>query len=333
MEREEHIKKRASHECNHRVTNFKVWLVYLDSMIWHTIYRKGERELHDIGSKIQEQRQRIGLTQESLAEKLGVSRQSVSKWELGQALPEVDKIVAMSRLFAVTTDELLYASAAMPKRNDLLRLGSVYLVTKDMQRATYFYEKLLSMRVSTRHPRFAEFFFDSHCIALMDEARLTGHDYSGHGDYKFVLNFYVQDLVAEHSRIRSLGIGDTTEIMQAHSNYYYFHLRDPDGNVIEINGQVYDTRRSEHTETIICQSCAMPMTEEKYGSLSNGEKTSEYCHYCYKNGDFTTKQTLAEAVEGNIPFWRDGCADDDEARQRIMEVFPTLNRWRDNEEQ
>jgi transcriptional regulator with XRE-family HTH domain len=42
-----------------------------------------------------------------LAEKLNVSRQSVSKWELGQALPEVDKIIAMSKLFKVTTDELL----------------------------------------------------------------------------------------------------------------------------------------------------------------------------------------------------------------------------------
>ena len=60
-----------------------------------------------IGKKVQEHREKNGLSQEMLAEKLGVSRQSVSKWELGQALPEVDKIVVMSRLFGVTTDELL----------------------------------------------------------------------------------------------------------------------------------------------------------------------------------------------------------------------------------
>jgi transcriptional regulator with XRE-family HTH domain len=60
-----------------------------------------------IGKKVQEHREKNGLSQEMLSEKLGVSRQSVSKWELGQALPEVDKIVAMSRLFGVTTDELL----------------------------------------------------------------------------------------------------------------------------------------------------------------------------------------------------------------------------------
>ena len=47
------------------------------------------------------------LTQEQLAEKLAVSRQSVSKWESGQAVPELDKIVAMSAIFDVTTDYLL----------------------------------------------------------------------------------------------------------------------------------------------------------------------------------------------------------------------------------
>ena len=61
----------------------------------------------NIGNKIQKHREKNGLSQEMLAEKLGVSRQSVSKWELNQSLPEVDKIVAMSKLFGVTTDELL----------------------------------------------------------------------------------------------------------------------------------------------------------------------------------------------------------------------------------
>jgi len=181
--------------------------------------------MNHLGNKIQEHRQRRGLTQETLAEKLNVSRQSVSKWELGQALPDVDKIVSMSRLFSVATDELLYEAVDMPKRSDLLRLGSIYLVTKNMGAAIDFYEKLLHMRASTRHPGFAEFFFDNHCIALMDEGRLAGHDYGGQGrgrDYKFVLNFYVRDLVAEHVRVRSLGIGETTEIAAGYEGYYFF---------------------------------------------------------------------------------------------------------------
>lgn len=50
------------------------------------------------------------MTQEELAEKLNVSRQSVSKWESEQAVPELDKIVAMSAVFDVTTDYLLKSS-------------------------------------------------------------------------------------------------------------------------------------------------------------------------------------------------------------------------------
>lgn len=50
------------------------------------------------------------LTQEQLAEKLDVSRQSVSKWESGQATPELEKIVALSTVFDVSTDYLLKAS-------------------------------------------------------------------------------------------------------------------------------------------------------------------------------------------------------------------------------
>lgn len=50
------------------------------------------------------------LTQEQLAEKLDVSRQSISKWESGQATPELEKIVALSAVFDVTTDYLLKSS-------------------------------------------------------------------------------------------------------------------------------------------------------------------------------------------------------------------------------
>lgn len=61
----------------------------------------------NIGERIYELRKAKGLSQEELAEKLGVSRQSVSKWETGAATPDTDKALAMSRIFDVTTDFLL----------------------------------------------------------------------------------------------------------------------------------------------------------------------------------------------------------------------------------
>ena len=51
-----------------------------------------------------------GITQEQLAEKLDVSRQSISKWESGQSVPELEKIVALSTIFDVSTDYLLKSS-------------------------------------------------------------------------------------------------------------------------------------------------------------------------------------------------------------------------------
>ena len=60
-----------------------------------------------LSEKILQSRKALGLSQEQLAERMGVSRQSVSKWETGQSDPELDKLISLSRLFGITTDELL----------------------------------------------------------------------------------------------------------------------------------------------------------------------------------------------------------------------------------
>lgn len=64
----------------------------------------------DFSEKLLTLRKANNLTQEQLAEKLEVSRQSVSKWESGQATPELEKIVALSAVFDVSTDYLLKSS-------------------------------------------------------------------------------------------------------------------------------------------------------------------------------------------------------------------------------
>ncbi len=61
-----------------------------------------------IGEKITELRVAANISQEQLAEKINVSRQSVSKWEMGQALPQIDKVLQLCELFGVSTDELLH---------------------------------------------------------------------------------------------------------------------------------------------------------------------------------------------------------------------------------
>lgn len=61
-----------------------------------------------IGEKIYKLRNNANISQEELAERLSVSRQSVSKWEMDQALPQIDKVLMLCNLFAVSADDLLH---------------------------------------------------------------------------------------------------------------------------------------------------------------------------------------------------------------------------------
>lgn len=60
-----------------------------------------------LAEKIQDLRKKNGLSQEQLADNLGVSRQAISKWESEQSTPDIDKIVLLSETFHVSTDYLL----------------------------------------------------------------------------------------------------------------------------------------------------------------------------------------------------------------------------------
>lgn len=68
-----------------------------------------------IGEKITQLRNAANISQEQLAEKISVSRQSVSKWEMDQAAPQIDKIVQLCELFDISTDELLHDKIAIKK--------------------------------------------------------------------------------------------------------------------------------------------------------------------------------------------------------------------------
>ena len=63
-----------------------------------------------LNEKIIALRNKYQMSQGDLAEKLNVSRQSVSKWETGASIPDLDKLIAMSELFGITMDELVKES-------------------------------------------------------------------------------------------------------------------------------------------------------------------------------------------------------------------------------
>ena len=152
----------------------------------------------------------------------------------------MEKIIHMSELFEVSTDTLLLRKEKNEEQNkNPLHLGSIYLVVKDFERSVAFYEKFLGIKVGDycrSGNKFVEFYIDKKCISLMNEDNIEGHCTDLNSPYKFVQNYWVEDLRAEHRRVMSLDIGDVTEILEAYPTYQYFHLTDPDNNVIEVTG-------------------------------------------------------------------------------------------------
>lgn len=65
-----------------------------------------------IAERLATLRRQHGLTQEQLAQKLGVSRQAVSKWERTESSPDTDNLIALARLYGVTLDQLIYGEDA-----------------------------------------------------------------------------------------------------------------------------------------------------------------------------------------------------------------------------
>ena len=61
----------------------------------------------DIGAKLKKARLQAGMTQEQVAEALGVSRQTISNWENENIQPSIDMLIRLAKLFGVTTDYLL----------------------------------------------------------------------------------------------------------------------------------------------------------------------------------------------------------------------------------
>lgn len=74
--------------------------------------------MNNLGERLFELRKSKNLSQEEVAEKLNVTRQTVSKWETNQSTPDFDKIIPLCELFEITTDELLTGSKKETNQNE-----------------------------------------------------------------------------------------------------------------------------------------------------------------------------------------------------------------------
>ena len=72
----------------------------------------------ETANRLYELRKQQGLSQEELAEKLGVSRQAVSKWERSEASPDTDNLIALAKIYGLTLDELVYGEKAGEEKTE-----------------------------------------------------------------------------------------------------------------------------------------------------------------------------------------------------------------------
>lgn len=70
----------------------------------------------ETANRLMQLRKKAGLSQEELADKLNVSRQAVSKWECAESSPDTDNLIALSKIYGVTLDELINGESEAPKQ-------------------------------------------------------------------------------------------------------------------------------------------------------------------------------------------------------------------------
>lgn len=93
-------------------SNYGVLLIYYTHK---TRMKEGKAMTVETANRLYELRKEHGLSQEDLAEKLGVSRQAVSKWERSEASPDTDNLIALAKIYNLSLDELVFGEQKTEK--------------------------------------------------------------------------------------------------------------------------------------------------------------------------------------------------------------------------
>lgn len=83
-------------------------------------------------------------------------------------------------------------------------------------------------------------------------------------------------------------------------------------------------------EKLICQSCAMPMNADDYGTNADGSVNQEYCKYCYEEGAFTSETTMEQMIDLCVPHMvnPETGFTEESARNIMQQTLPNLKRWK-----
>ena len=208
----------------------------------------------NISAFIKSKRIELNLTQEELAERLGVTKASVSKWELAQSYPDITMLPHIADLFGCTIDELLgYGNSKTDYHENCKRILREFFVT------TGFTRKLVGINIVSPNPvRLGEFYRDVLQANVINDAEHGGPNrievWFGDRDENVVFiainyqadyerpntttcqgfEFRVADADYEYKRMVDMGVKVEKEPETLPWGYRFFNIKDPDGNGIDI---------------------------------------------------------------------------------------------------
>lgn len=102
----------------------------------------------EIGMKLNQLRKLSGMTQEQFAEKLNVSRQTISKWETGSTSPDLESIVRVCKIFHVSLDDLLMEGDVMEEETNAAGKKDEQITIDDLMKMNLHNRKMMLLLIS-----------------------------------------------------------------------------------------------------------------------------------------------------------------------------------------
>lgn len=163
-----------------------------------------------IGATIKDLRAKHGITQETLAFRLGVSPQSVSKWERGEGYPDITSLIPIAEYFGITLDELMGKSRIRAEEQICEYLKEYNRLELLCTKETDHEKNALAKKA------YAEFPYDWRIINMYRHSLVCGRNAEDYGDTKATIRFLCEKILADctNDHFRQCAVNSLLEISE-----------------------------------------------------------------------------------------------------------------------
>ena len=211
----------------------------------------------NIADRIQYLRKQKGYSQEELADKVGVSRQAVSKWESEQSTPDLEKVIAMSELFEVTTDYILKGiepvSTTNRKTVKTLYLGFVLIFATiagiwSFAANRFNYDEIIMIILA--HLLKVEKYYQNKGIVVLDKDNYYLKLYVDFENIETIINNSSILINEDNYQYNIISISDLLESNYDNYQIFYLQILNPNKNLL-VNNLVINYKILTGRESLI----------------------------------------------------------------------------------